>query len=93
MPETEEKERQEQAKRELEQLSRLYDEVFSTPAGEAVLDDLTKRFFVGKTTYDPAADGSQIFFHEGCRFVMLWILGMAGLSNLEDLEELWRKAK
>jgi hypothetical protein len=74
----ERKERVEALQKTIRDNAERYKRVFSTPDGKAVLDDLRKRSFVDKTTYDP--DIKKMSLHEGRRSLYVYI------SNLVNKE-------
>lgn len=51
-----------------------YKRVFSTPDGQAVLEDLRRRAFVDRTTYDP--DIKKMGINEGRRSLFVYITNL-----------------
>lgn len=75
----------EQQLAKLEQLKKDYVSTFSTVAGKNVLADLERKSFMNKTTYSDVRGG--IYFHEGQRFVVVYIKNMMKF-DLKTLQQL-----
>jgi hypothetical protein len=67
-----------------EMIEAAYRTVCASPPGRTMLEHLAVRFFLGSTTMVPG-DAVQTGFNEGCRFVLLYIMEMGGLTKLEDV--------
>ena len=57
-----------------EDLKKNYKELFSTPEGRIVLEDLEKRFSFQTTTFVPNSD--ETIFREGQRSVVIFLNGV-----------------
>lgn len=70
-----------------DELARVYKEVFSTDAGQLVLEDLRNRCFVKLPTaaQNKAVDSHQLALREGMRSVYLHIETQMTGPPLEDL--------
>ncbi len=69
-------------------IASMYKEVFSTPAGEKVLQNLMKNFFVANPMVNARAENpTQLLeFREGQRSVVLSIMKTTGI-NLKNLQK------
>lgn len=66
----------------------LYQRVFDTEDGRAVLQDLEKRCFINHTTYNDSH--GQMSFNEGRRSIYVHIINLLKKDLKEVLEELTR---
>jgi len=63
-----------------------YNEAFSTPAGQTVLEDLARSCFVYKTTFTPG-DPHATAFNEGMRHVVTSIFDMIRRTTTLNQED------
>ena len=63
-----------------------YKRLFEGPDGKAVLEDLRKRCFVDRTTYDP--DVKKFGMNEGRRSIFVYINNLVNKETEELLDEL-----
>jgi len=68
-----------------EQLRINYRELFNSPEGKIILEDLGKRFSMNGTTFVP--DSNETIYREGQRSVLLLIHGMITNTELTTEEE------
>lgn len=66
----------------VEQVSGLYQQVFSTPEGQLVLEDLKQWGYFYQTTYLPGDASDTTIYREGARSMVMKIL-----SHLEPLDK------
>jgi len=91
--------REEVLRQQRDQLEQDFRETFDSEAGLRVLAYLASAFYFGDTTLYLAESGGVItgvdpfktVFNEGCRYVVLRILALAGRYNLKEMEEICRK--
>ena len=69
---------------EAEQRKIAYQEVFATPNGKAVLEDLDRQCMYQRNAYNPASD-RQTCYNLGCQWVVQYIHNI--LAKKEDLAE------
>ena len=65
----------------------LYNDVFTSDNGSAVLDDLVEAFF-DVVPYEPGSkqDVNDTVFYEGCRHVIAHILYMTDPENAHEMD-------
>lgn len=63
----------ERAKKSVSKIA-AYKEVFSSPLGQVVLEDMMSTHYIQNTTFD--GDSAKLIFREGERNVVLRILGL-----------------
>ena len=68
-----------------EQLRINYRELFNSPEGKVILEDLGKRFSMHGTTFVP--DSNETIYREGQRSVLLLIHGMMTNTELTTEEK------
>ena len=67
-----------------EQVAQLYKNVFNTPEGQLVLEDLKNRCFIKTSTYHHSMNPQEIAWNEGMRNVVLHI---SSQINYEPLKQ------
>ena len=80
------KKQQKEIKAKIAANQQLYHQVFDTPEGQKVLEDLAKRCFEHSSTFDD--NTSRMCFNEGRRSVYKHIQNLLGKELTEILEEL-----
>jgi len=68
-----------------------YRQCFGTKEGIEVLEDLLDR--AGILATEPTLEPTKMAFMAGQRNIVLWILGMAGRTKLDDMGVLCRNMK
>lgn len=68
-----------------ESVAKLYQNVFGSPEGQLVLEDLKGRCFIYQTTAN--ADSHKTFWQEGMRSIMLHIQGQIDLDPMKPKTE------
>lgn len=82
----EQKAQERELKSQIAANQQLYRNVFDTPEGKAVLEDLRKRCFDKMTTFDD--NPYRTYFNEGRRSVYKYIINLLEQDLTQILEEL-----
>lgn len=82
----EQKEQEKELQKQIASNQQLYRNVFDTPEGKAVLEDLKKRCFDKTSTYDD--NPYRTYFNEGRRSVYKYIINLLEQDLTQILEDL-----